>query len=898
MERKPESRSQSTGLSGVRDTENPPGQVGPTYLFSVVTSFVAYIIFAVLSGPVSKKDKREVEPHAMEGTQHNTTEEVSEGVGTTVEQNVQFVDTNPGYQNAEKANFDPVRDQALLSDASLDEFFARPIKIASFDWLIGGSALHQSFNPWSLYFQNPRVINRLANYKLMRSKLHVKITISGTQFHYGRALLSYNPFPIYDDYTVDRVALDTDLIAATQRPHILLDPSTSQGGDMVLPFFYYKNVWDITTSDWREMGEMLLVQMNELKHANGGTDPITVNVFAWAEEAKFAIPTNLLPDTFVVQAQGSDEYSGPVSRVAGIVASAAGKLTSVPPLAAFARATEIGAAGVGALATLFGYSRPVDIQHSQFRPNTKSSFAVTNKCDDVMKLTVDEKQELSIDPRTAGLGDVDELGINYIASKQSYFTQFAWPVGGATESLLYNQVVEPGIWRYQGSEIHFPACSFASQPFKYWRGSMKYRFQVVCSSFHKGRIKIVYDPSNTGHSTGTEYNTAYTTVVDISDTTDFEITVGWGQALSYRQILPIASLATNNFFATTPLSYSSSTATYGNGTIAVYVVNELTVPNSLVNNDVAINVWVSAGDDFEVAQPNGERMSRLRLTDPSNLVQPQGFEVEPQGMDEALDSKPTSSAPINTNGALTQLSDQTNHIHFGENIRSFRQLVKRYNIHEFLQGRFGVGSRTTRYTRPALPFEPGYSATSSANITLPLVVPTGTAAYAYGYMTLIKYLSCAYGGWKGGIRYVIDTSEITNPSSIVAGILVEDPTRIPGAFAVSRGDMGTAAARASNVATYYVVNGHGGITLQSTDVNNTVAFEVPYYSNYRFTPAKQRIKFNATMFNQPYYELKLNLDEGLSTDRATTYVAAAEDWTCFMYLGPPVFYYEASAPSI
>jgi hypothetical protein len=54
--------------------------------------------------------------------------------------------------------------------------------------------------------------------------------------------------------------------------------------------------------------------------------------------------------------------------------------------------------------------------------------------------------------------------------------------------------------------------------------------------------------------------------------------------------------------------YSSTPYTsnedFGNGVIGVYVVNELTTPNSTIDNNIEINVFVSMGDDFEVFVPD------------------------------------------------------------------------------------------------------------------------------------------------------------------------------------------------------------------------------------------------------------------------------------------------------
>ncbi len=820
---------------------------------------------------------------------------VTEGLGTHQEENVKFVDTNPGFVFEEPNELDPLRDVALASDAKLDDFFQRPVRIASYQWLVNGPLFHEVFNPWALYFQNPRVINRIANYRLLRSKLHVKMTISGTGFHYGRLLASYNPLASDDDYTTRRSNIDQDKVGATQRPHFFLNPTTSEGGEMVLPFFYYENVVDIVESEWQKLGEMTLSSLGTLKHANGAVDLVTINVFAWAEDVKFAIPTSILPNTLVPQAL--DEYEGTISRVAGIVANVAGKMSQIPPISKFARATEIGARGVGMIASLFGYSRPADLEHCQYRPNTKGSFAVTNMKDDVHKLTVDQKQELTIDPRTAGLSDVDELGINYIASKETYLTNFAWQIGKANETLLFTSVVDPMIHRQNGDETHLTAPAFAALPFKYWRGSMNFRFQIVCSNYHKGRLKVVYDPDSALPTT--EYNTNYTTIIDIADTKDFTMTVGWGQPTTYRERMDIDRNQVQQH-GTTITGYSASLSEFSNGTISLYVVNELTVPNDTINNDIRINVFVSMGDDFEVAVPIGTDLQRVRFTNATNLMEPQGYsylDYEPQGQTEEIaETKPVHDMSLDTMAKLTSVTDTTNHVHFGECIRSFRQLLKRYMIHEFPPVAGLINDVVVHeYVRHAMPFEPGYTANSSS-----MTNTVGLVEYAYGYMTLPKYISSAFGGWRGGVRYVWDFTRVNNVQERdkqTITVSVNNDDELQANLASVLNDVTNNIGRASQLELFSRVAGMNGISHQTSPVNPTINFEVPFYSERRFLPAKKRINFGTSDPNMPKFTVTRYGERGDDADSITSFVSTAEDFTCFFYLGPPVIYLEEFVPS-
>jgi hypothetical protein len=163
----------------------------------------------------------------------------------------------------------------------LENFFSRPIKVQSYSWGTGTN-LFEKFNPWQDYFENPRVINRIVNYNLLRCKLHVKFMLNGNGFHYGRAIASYLPLHNFDEFTKNRAFFVEDVVAASQRPHVYLDPTKSQGGELTLPFVWEANALNIPLQQWRDMGQIIIHGMQNLKHANGASDSVTVSAFVWA----------------------------------------------------------------------------------------------------------------------------------------------------------------------------------------------------------------------------------------------------------------------------------------------------------------------------------------------------------------------------------------------------------------------------------------------------------------------------------------------------------------------------------------------------------------------------------------------------------------------------------------
>ncbi len=426
---------------------------------------------------------------------------------------------------------------------------------------------------------------------------------------------------------------------------------------------------------------------------------------------------------------------------------------------------------------------------------------------------------------------------------------------------------------------------------------MNFRFQVVCSKYHKGRLKIVYDPC--GNTTGTaEYNTAYTTIVDISDTTDFTIKVGWGQATTYRKSYKAGLNSSATFFDTIPLTYTVPGSTIGNGTIAVYVVNDLTVPKDAVPSP-EINVFISMDDDFEVAVPYPRALNSLRITtdtvlNPPQSMEPQSDEAPPEEA-QRMDSAPMSTPIENVMSSVTPIGDATNHIHFGERLKSFRQVLKRYQMHEAIGTGNPVGpihDWLVTY-RQALPFEPGF--VTSSNISFPTTTPIGN--YNYSFMTLMRYLTMGYGGWRGGIRWLMDASSVQADAGtlfINRGIQAQMSS---GFVSVDSKLTSTIGFQSEFINNFDNHDGWNGIAMANKQVNPLASAEIPYYSIYRFAPGKARTEF--VNFIPDYMPGLMFNYRGLvdQNDYVTTWVAAAEDFNLFFFLGAPIFYYEPTVPS-
>lgn len=829
------------------------------------------------------------------------------GVASDIQQEqvVGFNDQSAGWMTDVKAGYDDTMDTATKVGSDLGAFLERPVKLTTQSWLVG-QPLFFDLNPWEVFLQDSFVRSKIANYELLRGTLHVKCLISGTGFHYGRSLVSYNPYAEFDDLTIQRNFLDVDLVGASQKPHIYLNPSKNEGGEMSLPFFYPNNYISLSQGQQSELGLLTVKSFDSLRHANGGDDPVTIQVWAWMENVSLTMPTSLT--AFVPQAGGKknskkktgksttmnsgDEYGkGIISAPASAIAKAAGMLEAIPMIAPYARATEMVATKVGQIAALFGYSRPAVISDIVLqKPSPTGNLANVDASDAVNRLTLDSKQELTIDSRTVGLDGADQMGIADICARESYLTSFSMSPSDSVDKLLWNSYVTPNLARAQGTELHLTPMAAISQYFGDWHGTLKFRFQVVKSQFHKGRIIVRYDPRSFGSEVN--YNTNYSRVVDLAEEDDFEIEIGWGQARPFLGNQQMSTAVANSYYGTTRLATDSSNRV--NGVLEVNVVNSLVSPST--DSPIQIIVSVSACD-MKFGNPTADKLRNLHYfpaaTPNASNFSPQSGEVAADG-ESAVSGMPTGGAPITPINTMEQPDDHTMEVFFGESPTSLRELFRRYVYNKSyvspnpnFQGRVSINTKLLK----GLPVQTGYDP-EGRDITI-----SGSPG-SIGQTSPISFFSPMFAGWRGGLRHKLlfggSTKNWSNPI-------------------VSRGNFSQNLDWQKEEYELSLLNAeqlsdklgrftNAGAAATNTGINNTIEYELPYYNGQRFSSA--RIIGAASNSSQSARVQNVSIDDtgdglnGVLSSYFQHWVATGEDYNLFFFTGVPVMYnYPMPAPS-
>jgi hypothetical protein len=632
---------------------------------------------------------------------------------------------------------DATRNMGGTKMSDLRDFFARPVLLTQ----ITLQNIPSSINPWATYFAQPTVKNKTANYSFFTGRMHVKIVVNGSPFMVGRYLASYKPRHSVDQFENVSLISDINVMAASQRQHLWLNPTTSQGGEMLLPFIFPDDGVLLTSNtDLNEMGLLTIIPIVPAKSVQSSIFRYPrISIYAWFDDIVLSVPTAIVSQ--------SDEYGqGIVSKPATALAKLAGTLTKTPGLGKYAMATQLGAQVVAGVASAAGYSNPTIVTpREQVVVQMGSSFSNVNIEDGSSKLSLDAKQEVTIDPAVVGSESVDQMTIPHIVGIESFLTTFSWAPTDFSNTRLFEFPVTPMLYRETTYGMETTPMCYVARAFKYWRGSLKFRMQFCSSSFHRGRVRIVFDPNLVPGGVDPPANVAQQWIVDLSETTDFSFTVSWAKNKPFLSvgeiILPPPIRPTDGAGYTNFIQNS-------NGMISVYVLNDLIAPSSELPSLSTIDVILSASacDDMQFFRPSSVNLDRMLLSPPVFVSQ----STQPMSEGGADINMPENTESVDFVGSCDADANPLNLIFGGEYISSIRALLKRYCCHETMLLSNRQMSPTVRVTHTATIF-PTYNGKGiqSNYGQFPLVEGSETVSN----MTFLNYFTPLYATRRGSIRW-------------------------------------------------------------------------------------------------------------------------------------------------
>lgn len=705
--------------------------------------------------------------------------------------------------------------------SGLGTFLERPVAISTHSWTEGDTTTSQlQFKPWHLFFDKTSIKNKITNYARLRAKLHLKFVINASPFYYGALRVCY--CPLDGGYRDQVITTPGDQIKFSQMPGEFLYPQDMTSMEMELPFLWPHAWLDINSAnDFEDMGQITYLLYSKLRSATGAAGSnVTVTCYAWATDVELAGLTSGL-------AIQSTEYedSGIISGPATALANVANKLTDAPIIGNLARATEIGARAVGGIASLFGYSNPpvIDDVHA-FVPKAFHSFSSVETGVPMDKLTVDPKNEITVDKTVTGAGPMDELVISHFAGRESFITSALWTEAYAPGTQIMQFPVTPRNYctvngASQTIVNDTPAAHVAAM-FSQWRGGIVYTLRFVKSRYHTGRVQISWDPQEVPFTNAE--TTTMTRIVDLQMET--EVTF----AIPFKAQDPW--LNTDNSGSNWAISTGGTVVTNNkafNGYVRITVLNELTGP--AVSQQVDVMLFAHAAEDVQFAQPNEIPLWSFLTVQSS----------EEQLVDVAQMSIPTD----------------TNSITVGETVASLRTLLHRTSFYhrQYLGNPYsadGVFQTEGLYNLvnyiPRFPVDFGFS-TQGVNYATGLLTPTKNQ-FQYSPNHPLNWVTNCFAGYRGGIVHQYNV--ISNGAVVPDQISVERDPRshildVAPRQAINRFSTKSNTSQGSSIARIPITKqlnvtrcgwGQRGMALTNANTQSAVSVVTPQYSRWKFRP--------------------------------------------------------------
>lgn len=777
---------------------------------------------------------------------------------------------------------DETADAVSSTVTDIQSFMKRPILCWSAQIPLAGATPYvANINPWTQFFSHPAIKSKLNNYYLLRAKLHVKFSIVGGPFYYGRFLASYCPLHQYVDGLPHSPVNPAEIIPESQRPHLWLDPTTNQGGELILPFWYPKDYVQVPLAQYSDLGAITLREVVTCRSAVSGTLPITITCYVWADEVSVAAPT---------YTNQSGEYSTtPVADALTTAASVARAASNIMMFKPYAKATEMILTGLGKLSRVLGFSRPAILENHHIVKSANLYYlANSDRHEPVQKLSLSSKQELTIDPRVVGMNGQDEMSFSSIVKRESYWFTMPWESTAAIGTMLGSCCATPSLGELTGGKHYMTPMSWVAQAFNWWRGTINFRFVIVCSAHHKGKLLFTYEPylTTVAGTNGSSLNTNYSRVIDISTTKDFTIPITWHQDTSYA---PILLNAPSYGIGSTAVPYFRTQ----NGVLYISVVNPLTGPAGATTG-IKILVFASGGDDLEFAGPTGDRIDRLSIF--SNQSGEIVDAVAPSATTHLGENLPIGMNYLDSIGENTA-SSRLNDVFFGERITTLRQLLKRYTNYACYVEPKSIRTVTPPsyvkqgFKAPAFPLPYGYD-------TRGFFTTTGAGAKKYNPVTqtLLSYFSLAYLGHRGSVRWkIVVNNNQQNSSSCVRAVRSSE---YESSDNITYKEITTATPWTgfndgqSNFFSNGAKSDSDGLALGGVYDNAGLEIEVPDYSPYRFSFCRS---LNALNSLQTVNTVRVETCSMFTTAANTfntidTYVAAGEDLSFFGFLNVPIMH--------
>jgi len=529
-------------------------------------------------------------------------------------------------------NADPYEDQGMSTTLS------RPYPVASFIWQ-GTDTMGTLLNTYDfpkLLFDIPNLQEKLNRFEYLQSAVRVSIRLNATTFHSGKLMVAWLPHYKLDNGVVN---VFQNIYTASSLNSVVLSANTTAPVDFIIPYVAPSTYWDMkddpatVAKGW--FGTFAIYVLAPLALVGATVAPsLAVNIYANFEQPKVAglglrntvslKMTTVERRTHRAQLGGIQEltemepkeekkgFKAQMQKEANVRSesntisakaettkpSGFGKIISNLTSPLMDMGTNlIGEVLTGALGFL---NKPTSTQAVQkYVPKSVTTFANASGLDGCEKLALDPENKVSVDNSIyADKEDYSRFSNYKLLPSLILLDKFteADVIGSKililpiTPTMCFEALTDGYLREYLTMVGHL------SSYFQFWRGSIKVHIMFTCSRFTTARVRITWlpDPKFTASIVANEEGDTVNKIVDITGDTSVSITIPYLKDTYWTEVL---NPSVANF---RPVTQSLGF----NGQLIMTIVNPAVQSTDTANTNIYMAVWISGGEDFEVAKPS------------------------------------------------------------------------------------------------------------------------------------------------------------------------------------------------------------------------------------------------------------------------------------------------------
>lgn len=587
------------------------------------------------------------------------------------------------YIPASRGPSDPYVTQDVIN------FLERPYVIGNVRWdktQTFGTCIWRASFPECLLGKDA-VWNKLQNYKYLRAGVQISIRVNATAFHYGKLLGVWRPLGLYTTKyakTSQNCTGYDNIYTLSSYPHVMVSPLSSETAMFTanynLPVDWidlevYSVVLDIPRRYQQNLGVFELWVLNPLCAMGVDTDPpayLTIfGSFVNPEVSGYIAITRDTPRNFSLSLYANKLTADTFSISSPIVREGREEEQFDQSSSMDKSIKERG--GKPSLETQRS-GKLLPKAQSDANGNTGDVEAGVKKITWFPEQIASGQVDLPAIPLSLTQGithKVTEANMDLMAfmSKPCFVRQTEITKSMGANTMVVTYPVSP-LYCAAGSDVYGhktrfnTRLSFVASCFEYWRGTIRFHFNVVCSKFHSLRLRFDWFPETIRYprTDGLELASVVSKVVDVQGECDFFIDVPWLHTLP---MLPVQAA----------LDRVSPEGI--NGYLRVTLLNPIVYPD--VNMPpVQLNMWMSAGPDLEFAKLRATKdvdYKCLPLGIVPTSVKPKGRQRSPEFLPRAQVEEPNqevSSGPMQGSDSQRRIGQIV-----GEQFVSLNQIISK-----------------------------------------------------------------------------------------------------------------------------------------------------------------------------------------------------------------------------